>query len=133
LKQTIPLIIFAGGKSSRMGEDKSLLPFASSPTLTQYQIKRFKPYFKNIYISCKSKDKFSFKANFIEDFTKKESSPFVGLISVLEELDDEYVFVLSVDTPFFSFEDFLKLSSNLDADAIVARTKKLISTTVCYL
>ena len=106
-----------------MGEDKSLLPFASSPTLTQYQFKRFKPYFKNIYISCKSKDKFSFKANFIEDFTQKESSPFVGLISVLEELDDEYVFVLSVDTPFFSFEDFLKLSSNLDADAIVARTK----------
>jgi len=121
----IPLVIFAGGKSSRMGEDKSLLSFASYPTLTQYQLERFKPYFKNIYISCKSKEKFNFDANFIEDFTKEESSPFIGLISVFEKLTDESIFVLSVDTPFFRYEDFLKLYENINgADAVVARTKK---------
>jgi molybdopterin-guanine dinucleotide biosynthesis protein A len=119
----IPLVIFAGGKSSRMKRDKSLLPFSSSPTLTQFQIERFSPYFKKIYISTKKKDKFDFDANFIEDFTKEESSPFIGLISVLNSLNDEYIFVLSVDTPFFNHDDFLKLSKTLDTDAIVAKTK----------
>jgi len=119
------LVIFAGGKSSRMGEDKSLLPFSSSPTLTEYQVERFKPYFKKIYVSCKSKDKFNFDANFIEDFTHHESSPFIGLISVFERLEDEFIFVLSVDTPFFRYEDFLKLYEHIDdADVIVANTKR---------
>ena len=125
MKSDIPLVIFAGGKSSRMGEDKSLLPFSSSPTLTEYQLERFKPYFKKIYISCKSKDKFDFEADFIEDFTKEKSSPFIGLISVFEKLEEEFIFVLSVDTPFFRYEDFLKLYENINgADAVVARTKR---------
>ena len=42
----IPCVILSGGKSSRMGEDKSLLPFSSSKTLIEYQYKRLKPYFK---------------------------------------------------------------------------------------
>lgn len=36
----IPCVIFAGGKSSRMGEDKALLPFGNFKTLTQYQLTR---------------------------------------------------------------------------------------------
>jgi len=125
-KTDIPLIIFAGGKSSRMGEDKSLLPFASYPTLTEYQIDRFKPYFKNIYISCKDKTKFDFHANFIEDIIKDESSPFIGLISAFEKLNSEYIFVLSVDTPFFTYDDFLKLkvNTNNNYQAVVATTQK---------
>jgi molybdopterin-guanine dinucleotide biosynthesis protein A len=119
----IPLVIFAGGKSSRMKRDKSLLPFSSYPTLTEYQLKRFSPYFKKIYISTKTKEKFDFDTNFIEDFTTLESSPFIGLISVLESLKDEYIFVLSVDTPFFKYQDYLKLVKELDSQAIVAKTK----------
>jgi len=33
-------IIFAGGKSSRMGRDKALLPFGGYDTLTEYQYRR---------------------------------------------------------------------------------------------
>lgn len=58
----IPCVILCGGKSSRMGEDKALLPFASSNSLTQYQYDRLESYFKNIYISSKI-DKFSFLKN----------------------------------------------------------------------
>ncbi|MDP1784432.1 MAG: NTP transferase domain-containing protein, partial [Sulfuricurvum sp.] len=36
----LPCILFAGGKSSRMGSDKSLLPFGGYPTLAQYQYER---------------------------------------------------------------------------------------------
>ena len=63
----IPCVIFAGGKSSRMGRDKSLLPFGGFETLTQYQYERLKKIFANVYISCKNRSKFDFDANFIED------------------------------------------------------------------
>ncbi|MDQ1268445.1 MAG: molybdenum cofactor guanylyltransferase, partial [Campylobacterota bacterium] len=63
----IPCVIFAGGKSSRMGKDKSLLPFGTFDTLTEFQLNRLGKIFKNVYISCKEKSKFNFEAEFIED------------------------------------------------------------------
>ena len=110
----IPLVIFAGGKSKRMGKNKALLPFASSPTLTQFQLKRFENHFKKVYISCKEKNIFDFEADFIEDFYKDISSPIIGLYSVLKSLDEEIVAILSVDTPFVPFEAYEKLLSFID-------------------
>ncbi len=104
---TIPCVIFAGGKSSRMGQDKSLLPFGGFPTLTQFQLDKFNPYFKDVYISCKDADKFDFEASFIEDNPLyPTSAPFIGLLSVFEQLQCDEIFVLSVDTPFFEPRHF---------------------------
>ena len=122
-----PLVIFAGGKSSRMGRDKALLPFGGYPTLTEYQIARFTPYFENIYVSCKSREKFNFEANFIEDLPHyDDSAPHIGLISAFETLHETYICVLSVDTPFFSHEAFQKLLTHTDtgADAIIAQSPR---------
>ncbi len=127
MKITHPLIIFAGGKSSRMGRDKALLPFGGYPTLTQYQLERFKPYFQEIYIGCKDKRKFDFEADFVEDLKNYEdSAPHIGLISAFEKLDTDTICVLSVDTPFFNVEDFQKLldSDKSESNAIVARSRK---------
>ena len=63
----IPCVIFAGGKSSRMKKDKSLLPFGGFDTLTQFQLFCLQKLFKTVYISCKDKSKFNFEASFIED------------------------------------------------------------------
>ena len=85
---SLPLVIIAGGKSSRMGSDKSLLPFGAFPTLTQYQLSRFKHHFSSLHVSCKTKDKFDFEASFIEDNPLyPESSPLVALGSILEHFD----------------------------------------------
>ena len=122
--EDIACVILAGGKSSRMGEDKALLPFGSSPTLSQYQLKKFQDYFKDLYISTKDKNKFDFQANFIEDDKSfKESAPFIAIISSFDILDQENIFFLSVDTPFFMIEDFFTLKSELgDFDAVVAKS-----------
>ena len=91
-------VIFAGGKSSRMGEDKSLLPFGNCPTLAQYQHSKLSKFFDNVYISAKE-HKFDFECKVIKD-TQQEASPLVGLISIFETLEVDQVFILSVDAPF---------------------------------
>lgn len=120
----IPCVILCGGKSSRMGEDKALLPFSNSKTLTEYQYNRLKPYFKDIYISSKS-DKFDFSPNLILD--KGEIfSPVVALKSIFEFLKEwDRVFIITVDTPLIKIESIKKLIDNSKNYQItLAKTKE---------
>jgi len=92
-------VIFAGGKSSRMGADKALLPFGGENTLTQYQYKRLQNMFQHVALSAKE-NKFNFKCQVITD-GYEESSPLVGILSIFETLSDvTSIFILSVDAPF---------------------------------
>lgn len=91
-------VIFAGGKSSRMGMDKSLLPFGEFSSLAEYQYNRLSKLFNIVYISAKS-NKFNFDVTIIED-CYIDSSPLVGLVSIFETIDIDEVFILSVDAPF---------------------------------
>jgi len=109
----IPCIIFAGGKSSRMGKDKALLPFDGHNTLTQYQLSKLSKIFNSVYISCKEKSKFDFQANFIEDTDSSVYAPTAGFSAVFEELKCESFFALSVDAPFVGEQEIQRL---IDAD-----------------
>ena len=117
-----PAVIIAGGKSSRMGEDKSLLPFGGYGTLTEFQQERLKPWFKKVYISAKE-NKFDFACECIEDKTPV-SSPLIGLLSILESIEEDEVFVLSVDAPFVDNGVIKKILKSNDSsyDAIVAKS-----------
>ncbi|WP_321777202.1 molybdenum cofactor guanylyltransferase MobA [Sulfurimonas sp.] len=120
-----PCIIFAGGKSSRMKEDKSLLPFAGFSTLAQYQYSRLSKIFKTVYISCKDKNKFDFEANFIEDIkTDNIFAPTAGFVTVFKKLKEERFFVLSVDAPFVSEKEISEIFSadTKSTDATIAKT-----------
>ena len=122
----ISCVIFAGGKSSRMGEDKALLPFSSYKTLTEFQYSRLKKIFKNVYISCKDKKKFNFDAEFIQDVeTESIYAPTAGFVSMFEKLKDESFFVLSVDSPFIGKEEIYQLidSDSPNYDATIAKTE----------
>lgn len=121
----IPCIIFAGGKSSRMGEDKSLLPFGGFDTLTQFQLSRLSKIFKTVYISCKDKSKFKFTANFIEDVkTDSVYAPTTGFIAAFENLHMDRFFAISVDSPFISEDEINTIfkSDTPNVDATVAKT-----------
>lgn len=91
-------VIFAGGKSSRMGEDKALLPFGKYATLSEFQYQRLSTLFSQVYLSAKE-NKFNFDCSVITD-KYDETSPLVGIISIFETLEVEEVFILSVDAPF---------------------------------
>ena len=120
----IPCVIFAGGKSSRMGEDKALLPFASYTTLTEYQYQRLSELFNSVYISTKNPSKFLFKANFLVDNSQDNYSPLNGFLTLFEQLQTESVFVISVDTPFISDVEIKMLlqADTKENDATVAQT-----------
>jgi len=126
----IPCVIFAGGKSSRMGEDKSLLPFAGFSTITEFQLSKLSKIFKTVYISCKDKSKFHFlkdieKANFIEDVkTDSVYAPTAGFVAIYENIDEDSFFALSVDSPFVGQKEIQQIieADNSSSDATVAKT-----------
>ncbi len=120
----IPCIIFAGGKSSRMGEDKSLLPFAAFSTLAEYQHSRLSKIFKNVYISTKESRKFNFPAKFILDNTQEIYAPTTGFVAAFRQLKAEKIFVISVDAPFVNKNeiDTIVLADKQNDDATVAKT-----------
>jgi len=121
----IPCVIFAGGKSSRMKEDKALLPFDGFETLCEFQLSRLSKIFKRVYISCKDKSKFNFSANFIEDAKSINTfAPTAGFVAIFEELQEDAFFALSVDAPFVSQKEIEKIidADTEDSDATVAKT-----------
>ena len=121
MKHTIPAVIFAGGKSSRMGQDKALLPFADCNTLSEFQYNKLFHLFDKVYISAKT-NKFDFNIAVVPD-QYEESSPLVGIISVFETLEVDEVFILSVDAPFVNKEVIKELLDHEEEfDAIIAKS-----------
>jgi len=123
----IPCVILSGGKSSRMKEDKSLLKFSSSNSLIEYQYKRLKPYFKNLYISSKT-NKFDFLSfdELILDKNQETYSPILALETILETLEDEKIFIITVDTPFIKIQTIERLiNSNKNFDITIAQTSRV--------
>jgi len=125
---TIPCILFAGGKSSRMGEDKSQLPFGGKDTLAEYQYLRLEEIFFKVYISAKDSSNFEgYDAMVIEDDIYKEVyAPTAGFASLYRQLKAENsFFILSVDTPFVDkkvIDKFLAVPNASSYDAIIVRT-----------
>lgn len=101
---TKALVILCGGKSSRMGTDKTFLPFGTD-SLLKYQIKRFQPYFDKIYISVQDKqDKaFDYQAYCgCEEIPDRyvNRGPMAGLYSCLRYVEEDILYFNAVDTPF---------------------------------
>jgi len=120
--ESLDAVIFAGGKSSRMGEDKALLPFGGYSTLTEFQYRRLSKLFNHVTISSKE-HKFDFDCVVIKDIYE-DHSPLVGIISIFEILDVEEIFILSVDAPFVESDTIEKILSyeGIDPDAVVAQS-----------
>ena len=66
-------VILAGGKSSRMGRDKTLLPFGGFATLTHYGAHKFGRIFERVFVSSKF-EKFNPPLPLIKDADTEEIS-----------------------------------------------------------
>jgi molybdopterin-guanine dinucleotide biosynthesis protein A len=101
----IPCVILSGGASRRMGEDKSLLPFQNCNTLIEYQHNKLSKIFSTVYISSKT-NKFSFNANILYDNSQEVHSPMIALKSILDNIQEEKIFITTVDVPFIKKDTF---------------------------
>ena len=100
-------VIFAGGKSSRMGRDKALLPFGDASSMAAFQYDKLRSLFDTVYLSAKT-DKFDFDAPLIID-RYPQSSPMVALASLFEILEVDAVLILSVDMLMIDGSDIEKM------------------------
>jgi len=105
-------VILAGGKSSRMGQDKTLLPFGGFETLTHYQAYKFSKVFDEVFVSSKF-DKFSPPLKLIKDENSEEYSPMLALYSVLKSFDHS-VFIIPADMLFFDLKSLGELAKFKD-------------------
>lgn len=123
----IPCVILSGGKSSRMEEDKSLLPFSNTKSLIEFQYNRLKPFFKEVYISSKT-NKFPFldNKNLLLD-NNEIYSPIIALNSIFNSIKDNEVFIITVDSPLVKIDSIKKIicEKTKEVNACIASIKNV--------
>lgn len=111
-----PIVILAGGKSMRMGTDKTRL-LLGGETLLQRAVRRFSEAFENVIISANGDTGIS-GVRVLPDI-KTGLGPISGLHAALSELDS--VFLVAADMPFADPEWAKKIINAADGhDACTA-------------
>lgn len=105
--EDIPCVILAGGKSSRMFQNKAFLPFYDGVNLLEYQYHKMSKIFKNVFISTKI-DIFSQKKCYLYE-NSEIFSPLVGISNAFKLLKEKKVFFIPLDTPFVKSQSIQKI------------------------
>ena len=94
-------IILAGGKSSRMGEDKALKKF-NNLALIEYTIKKIQPQVNSIIINANQNQKEyqQFGYPLIADINPDRLGPLSGIYSSLQKIATDWGFFSACDTPY---------------------------------
>jgi len=111
-------IILAGGKSSRMGQDKGLAQLLDK-TLTEWPLESLKPWVEEILISANESSYERFGYPVIKD-KHTGIGPIGGILSCLEMSRNDTNILISCDTPFIN-SDLIKylLDRSGDSDVTV--------------
>ena len=121
----LTLAIQAGGKSSRMGKDKALMPFHGVP-LIQYVMERLSPIADEIIVTTNTPDEYRFLDVPLYRDIQPDRGALGGLYTALSFSKNDFVAVVACDMPFASKEFFLtasKLISESDADVVIPQTE----------
>jgi len=101
-------VILAGGKSSRMGRDKTQLLYEGK-TLLDGAIERFSALFDRVWVSVADPTKYpSLSAEQVAD-EFPGCGPLAGLHAALKKTPDEGVFLVAADLPFSDPRTALKM------------------------
>ncbi|MDX2511428.1 MAG: molybdenum cofactor guanylyltransferase [Desulfobacterales bacterium] len=92
-------IIMAGGKSTRMGQDKSFLQL-SGKTLIEHIYSQLNGNFNDVLVSAGEKNRHENRGGWQVIFDKKSGEgPLMGILSSLEHSDREMNFIVACDIP----------------------------------
>lgn len=111
-------IVLAGGKSSRMGTDKSLIDF-NGKKMIEYALSVLTPISDELIISSNSDDHSIFNYKIVADMFS-DCGPIGGIHAALHESKTEKNFVLSCDMPHINTSLFQYLEKfPITYDAVI--------------
>jgi molybdopterin-guanine dinucleotide biosynthesis protein A len=110
LRQPATAIILAGGRSRRMGQDKSLMPLHGEPMILRLA-NRLRPLFGELLIGANDPAKHRFLGADVVPDLEPDQGPLMGIASCLARARHEFGFVVSCDIP------------EIDADLIIEMLK----------
>ena len=102
MQSEISGIILAGGKSSRMGQDKGLLPFLNRP-MVEYALETLSGLTNDIVLVANSDEYAKFSARWVMDEVQNVG-PLGGLMTGLRIVKQPFAFVLPCDSPKVPFK-----------------------------
>lgn len=91
-------IILAGGNSSRMQKDKSMLRIKGQPLIQQIA-EQLKGHFNQVLVSANDLDKHAFLGLSLVPDIEKGKGPLMGIYSALKQSKNEINFVVACDIP----------------------------------
>ena len=91
-------IILAGGGSSRMGRDKSMLPIAGQPMI-KHVYEQLRPYFAQILVSSNNTAAHDFLGATVVADDAVGKGPMMGVASALRASANDVNFVIACDMP----------------------------------
>ena len=91
-------IVMAGGRSSRMGQDKALLP-VRGVSMIQRVVDSLRPSFERILVSVGDRERYAFLGLDIVEDEARGQGPMVGVASALRATQTEVAFVTACDVP----------------------------------
>jgi molybdopterin-guanine dinucleotide biosynthesis protein A len=119
LQENATAIIMAGGSSSRMGTNKSILPLEGKPMIERI-CERLHGTFSQILISASNTDKFAFLGHQVVADKMQSQGPLMGIASALEASANEINFVMACDIPYINLSFIRKmLAEAVDVDMVI--------------
>lgn len=103
IRESATAIILAGGQSSRMGRDKSLLPADSMPLIGKI-VSQLKDHFREVIISANDIEKYRFLNLPVIPDLEEGKGPLMGIYSTLLRSKHEINFVMACDIPDLNIE-----------------------------
>jgi molybdenum cofactor guanylyltransferase len=103
IRENAAAIILAGGKSSRMGRDKSLLTTCNLPIIGRI-VSQLKDHFPEIIIGANDVEKYQFLNLPVIPDLAEGKGPLMGIYSTLLSSNYEINFVVACDIPDINME-----------------------------
>ncbi|MGD8457948.1 MAG: molybdenum cofactor guanylyltransferase [Anaerolineales bacterium] len=118
----LSVVIQAGGKSTRMGEDKALIPFVRDTTLIQYILNQIEGLGDERLIISNDVDKFKFLGLPVFPDVYPQVGSLGGIYSAVHHARYNHCLILACDMPFvnISLIDYM-LTQMDDFDIIMPR------------
>ena len=103
MKKRITCIILSGGKSSRMGVNKSFLPFGDK-TIIEHTIQLMKSIFDGVILITNSFEEYQHLNVPLFEDVHKQKGPLAGIHSGLSNSKTDKNFIISCDLPLMTKE-----------------------------